>query len=178
MKKQPIHDYQKKTGRDKPFIGTMAEESRLRTQAWIKNGCNAFTGKTPRSTPLAFWVQDDILRFIKENNIKIASVYGDIVYADEYGNEYAEALVPDCKLKTTGCSRSGCVYCGFGCHLEKKGEGRFERLKITHPRQYEYCLDGGGYDEEGMWIPTKQGLGLAHVIDELNKVYGKDFIRY
>ena len=177
MKKQPLHDYQKKTGRDRPFIGTMAEESRMRMQAWMRTGCNAFDSRSPHSTPLAFWTEQDILQFIKDNNIKISDIYGDIVYADEDGNEYAETLVPNCKLKTTGCSRSGCIYCLYGISHDK-GLNRLERLKITHPRQYEYCLDGGGYDEEGMWIPTKQGLGLAHVIDELNKIYGKDFIRY
>ena len=31
-------------------------------------------------------------------------------------------------LKTTGCSRTGCVLCGFGCHLEKKKRER-EDLK-------------------------------------------------
>lgn len=26
--------------------------------------------------------------------------------------------------------------------------------------------------------PNKQGLGMGHVFDELNKIYGDDFIKY
>jgi hypothetical protein len=55
---------------------------------------------------------------------------------------------------------------------------RFERLKVTHPRQYEYCIGGGEYDENGIWRPNAKGLGMGHVFDELNKIYGKDFIKY
>lgn len=94
------------------------------------------------------------------------------------GGCYEELLCENgCKLKTTGEHRTGCIFCGFGCGAEKKGEGRFERLKKTHPRQYEYCLDGGAYDTDGLWKP-KNGLGMKHVFDTVNKIYGKDFIRY
>lgn len=36
----------------------------------------------------------------------------------------------------------------------------------------------GGSDADGLWKPTKEGLGMAHCIDEINKVYGANFIRY
>ena len=39
MKKEPAHRYEKETGR-KAILGQMADESRLRTQQWLKNGCN------------------------------------------------------------------------------------------------------------------------------------------
>ena len=103
-------------------------------------------------------------QYIKENNIPIASVYGDIDYC---GTD---------KLCTTGCARTGCIFCAFGAHLEK-GESRFERLKRTHPRQYEYCIGGGEYVND-VWQPNKQGLGMGHVFDELNKIYGDGFIKY
>ena len=77
----------------------------------------------------------------------------------------------------TGCDRTGCIFCGFGAHLEK-GESRFQRLKKTHPRQYDYCMGGGAYDMDRLWKPTKEGLGMAHCIDEINRIYGKYFIRY
>lgn len=35
----------------------------------------------------------------------------------------------------------------------------------------------GGYDLDGFWKPTKDGLGMAHCIEELNKIYGKEFIK-
>lgn len=166
MKKNPAKKYEKETGR-KPIIATMAEESYLRRQKWLISGCNAFGAKRPTSQPMSFWTEQDVLRYLKIYDIPIASVYGDIV-CDGANN----------KLKATGCDRTGCMFCGFGCHLEKPGEGRFERLKETHPRQYEYCIGGGEYDENGKWTPNKRGLGIGHVFDELNKIYGEDFIKY
>lgn len=117
------------------------------------------------------------MRFVKGNHIEIASVYGEVDYADDqlsmdFGDGRCER-----KLCTTGCARTGCCFCGFGLHLEK-GETRFQRLRRTHPIQYQYCLEGGEYSVEGLWQPNKRGLGMRHVFDELNKIYGKDFIRY
>jgi hypothetical protein len=28
----------------------------------------------------------------------------------------------------------------FGVHLEK-GKNRFQKMKITHPKQYDYCMN-------------------------------------
>lgn len=179
MKKEPLRRYQKNTKRDKPFLGLMTAESRLREQAWLRHGCNAFNADHPSSSPMSFWTEQDVLRYIKENNIPIAPVYGEIVQVDSSGNIYEQTLLEDgCKYKTTGCSRTGCIFCGFGAHLERGDDRRFVRLKKTHPKQYDYCMGGGEYDSEGLWIPSKEGLGLYHVFDELNKVYGKDFIVY
>lgn len=172
MKKNPVHLFQRQTGR-KPMLAVMAEESRLRTQKWIQNGCNGFEMKSPVSNPMAFWREQDVLRYIKENNIPIASVYGDIV--TEYGDECEGqmdisdlGLAEDNRiLKTTGCSRTGCMYCAYGCHLEEAGEGRFERMKITHPKQYEYIMKPR----------EKGGLGFKEVIDWINE-NGNLNIRY
>ena len=177
MKKAPFHEFEKESGK-KPITAQTAAESMTREAAWLKNGCNAFNAKRAISNPMSFWTEQDILRYIKENKIKIASVYGDIVYQTKDGLWYGDALI-DCggKLCATGCSRTGCIFCGFGAHREK-GEGRFERLKRTHPKQYDYCMGGGAYDTDGKWKPTKDGLGMAHCIDELNRLYGAGFIKY
>lgn len=171
MKKSPSHLYAKESGKC-AITAQMACESLLRTQKWIQNGCNAFEARNPVSNPMSFWTEQDVLHYISEKGLKIASVYGEIVPEDD---QYT--LTPDCKLKTTGCRRTGCIYCGFGCHLEK-GQTRFQRLKETHPKQYDFCINGGQYNDKGLWVPSKEGLGLAHVFDELNKVYGENFIRY
>lgn len=165
MKKSPAHSIKKM-----PIIATMAEESNLRLQQWLAKGCNSFDGNIA-SKPMSFWKQQDVLRYIKINNLPIASVYGEIVERDD------QMCMFEAALKTTGCDRTGCIYCGFGAHLEK-GEGRFQRLKRTHPRLWEYCIEGGGYDTDGLWKPNKEGLGLRHVFDVLNGIYGDDFIRY
>jgi 3'-phosphoadenosine 5'-phosphosulfate sulfotransferase (PAPS reductase)/FAD synthetase len=144
MKKKPVKKYEKETGRT-PIIATMTCESRNRKTAWLKNGCNAYESKRPTSQPMAFWTKQDVLKYIKENNIPYASVYGDIV-EDENG-----------KLKTTGCDRTGCVFCAFGCHLEKE-PNRFQRLKQTHPQLWEYCMKD--WDDGG--------LGMGNVLKQIN----------
>lgn len=157
MKKRPAKTYEKKTGR-KAIIGTLASESTLRKTQWVKYGCNAFESKRPTSQPLSFWTEQDILRYIKQFDVPYCSVYGDIV-SDGEGTI----------LRTTGCDRTGCIFCMFGCHLEKE-PNRFQRLKETHPRQYEYCI-GGGEIVGGKWQPSKEGLGLGKVLDYINVKY-------
>ena len=173
MKKKPSYDFQKLTEK-KPILATMAEESMLREKNWYKSGCNAFNNKHPQSAPMSFWTEQDVLQYIKENNIPIASVYGDVVYSDDNGLLYDNLIIDGIsgKLCTTGCDRTGCIFCAFGAHLEK-GESRFERLKRTHPRQYEYCIGGGEY-VDGVWQPNKQGLGMGHVLTNLTKFMEKD----
>lgn len=108
MKKSPMQIYQR-AHKVVPFIGTLAEESRIRQQAWIRHGCNAFDSKKPQSTPIAFWTEQDILQYIVEYGLDIAAVYGDVVAADEDGNEYAPnpMMCAGCKLKCTGADRTG-----------------------------------------------------------------------
>ena len=177
MKEKPLSVIEKTK---KPITGILASESERRTDAWLKTGCNAFDSKKPMSKPMSFWTEQDVLQYIKENNIPIASVYGDVVYKEDSDQMRIEDYgIDGCgteELCTTGCDRTGCIFCAFGAHLEKV-ESRFERLKRTHPRQYEYCIGGGEYIN-GVWQPSKGGLGMGHVFDELNKIYGKDFIKY
>lgn len=132
MKKSPFKNFEKDTGR-KPYIGTMAEESRLRLQQYSQNGCNSFGGKMPKSTPLGFWTEQDVLRYIKDRHLCYASVYGEIVTDDLFGEH----------LKLTGCTRTGCMFCMFGVHLDPQ-PNRFQRMRKTHPKQYAYCIDNLG----------------------------------
>ena len=141
MKKQPLDSYMRKEKRF-PIMGILAEESRLREQRWLKTGCNAFEGKKKTSQPLSFWTEQDILHYIEENDLEIASVYGEIVCTDKDGFEYDPLPGVECDMKCTKCDRSGCIFCGFGAHLEK-GKNRFQRLAETHPKQYDYCMRGG-----------------------------------
>ena len=151
MKKEPAHRYAKET-HSYPYIGMLAEESLIRKQAWQRNGCNAFEGKNPSSNPMSFWTEQDVLRYIKERNLPIASVYGEIVEDAETG-----------KLRTTGAERTGCVFCMFGVHLDRS-PNRFERLKKTHPQLWEYCMK-----------PWDQGgLGLKAVCDYCDIPTGHD----
>ena len=142
MKKEPAHRYAKETGR-MPITAQMASESRLRTQVWLRNGCNAFDVKNPISNPMSFWVEQDVLRYIKDRNLPICSVYGDVVSDDEEMGQmqladYAGMEIFDIgqqPLHCSGCERTGCVCCGFGAHMP--GDDRFVRLKETHPQMYK-----------------------------------------
>lgn len=147
MKKNPTKDYEKKTGQ-RPLLGTLADESALRLQNWLKTGCNAFNNDRPVSQPLSFWREQDILEYLVTYNIPYASVYGDIVHDEERG------------YYTTGVDRTGCMFCGFGAHLEAS-PNRFQKMKETHPKQYEYCLKT---IEQG-------GLGMAEVLDYIGVDY-------
>ena len=175
MKKKPAKTYEKTTGR-KAIIGTLASESTLRKTQWVRYGCNAFESKRPTSHPLSFWTEQDILHYIKQFDAPYCSVYGEIVPVDD-GEQFEGQLTTfdvlndydGTLLKTTGCDRTGCIFCMFGCHLEKE-PNRFQRLKETHPRQYEYCIGGGEY-VDGKWQPSKEGLGLGKVLDYINVKY-------
>lgn len=180
MKKHPLDKYAKETGR-KGIIGTMAAESRFRRQSWIRYGCNMFDSPTKQlSRPLSFWTTQDILHYIKKYDVPYCSVYGDIQIKRTVDNDrifegqmnlidYLGCYEPEDTLETTGCDRTGCIFCMFGCHLEKE-PNRFQRLKQTHPRQYDYCIKGGEM-VNGMWQPSKEGLGLGKVLDYIGVKY-------
>ena len=133
MKKRPLHKYYKVHG-SLPIIGTMASESFLRQMAWLRTGCNAFHSNSPRSTPMSFWKEQDVLRYIKMNDIPIASIYGEII-EDRKGH-----------LRCSGEQRTGCMFCPVGTQLEKH-PNKFERMKVTHPQIYDYVMNQLGLDE-------------------------------
>lgn len=162
MKHKPVNQYARATGR-KAMIGTMASESPNREQSWLQNGCNAFSAKVPTSQPLSFWTEQDILHYIKQYNVPYCPVYGEIRVKQGADSIDGQINMIDCLgwyesedvLETTGCSRTGCMFCMFGCHLEKK-PNRFQRMKQTHPKQYAYCMDK---------------LGLKAVLDYIGVPY-------
>lgn len=64
MKKNPARNYERKSGR-KIILATMADESRLRRQRWLKYGCNAWGDKKQQSSnPMSFWTEQDVLTYI------------------------------------------------------------------------------------------------------------------
>lgn len=66
MKKNPLREYAKETGRCAHFTGMMAEESMMRRAQWLKHGCNSFEGENPSSNPMSFWTEQDVLEYIKK----------------------------------------------------------------------------------------------------------------
>lgn len=144
MKKEPFKKYEKLTG-SKGILGIMACESSDREKEYKQNGCNAFNAKRPVSRPIAFWTEDDVLKYIKQYNLQFASVYGEIV---EHNGKYF----------TTGQRRTGCMFCMFG--IQNDGdENRFQRMALTHPKQYDYCINK---------------LGLGEVLDYIGVDYRRN----
>ena len=113
LKKKPFKEAENEFGW--PFVGVRVAESQQREQIYYSYGCNAVDTKRPRSWPLAFWTDADIWQYIAQFN------------------------VPYSRLYDMGYTRSGCMFCGFGAHLEPE-PNRFQRMRVTHPRQYEYAM--------------------------------------
>lgn len=157
MKKNPAKRFEHENGLH-PYIGTMAEESAQRASNWLKYGCNAFGKDRETSHPLSFLSKSDVLEYISRQKIPYCSVYGNIVEKDG-------------KYTTTGCQRTGCVFCAYGQHLCHPN--KFQDLALTHDKLYDYCMRGGKYDESGNWVPDK-GLGMAKVLDYINVKWWND----
>ena len=131
--------------------------------------------------------------YIRLYNLPIASVYGRVITEDEKSGQMslfpydpekeAGLFVPDrMKLYTTGCNRSGCLFCGFGCHLEKR-PNRYELIDmVSTPKIRDYCLRGGAF-KDGVWMPDNRGLGMWFVIQYVNvhggfNIYIPEYERY
>lgn len=140
MKEKPLKKFEREH-KLKPIIGTMATESQRRKKAYLQTGCNAYSQRHKRSAPISFWTEQDVLQYIVEHNIKIPSVYGEIV-KDKKG-----------KWHTTGEKRTGCMFCPIGCHLEKVN--KFQRMKEAHPKIYDYCMNQLGMKEFLDYIGVK-----------------------
>ncbi len=172
MKKKPAKKYEKETGR-LPILATMAEESRLRLQKWLLHGCNAFDMKRPQSTPMAFWTENDVLEYIFKYKIDYAECYGDIVPQVDESQIEGQMNLYDithnyegCRFCTTGCKRTGCIFCLFGI---RQTPNKILQLEKQDKKLADYVLNGGKYDSTGMWIPTNEGLGYTKILDYLKE---------
>jgi 3'-phosphoadenosine 5'-phosphosulfate sulfotransferase (PAPS reductase)/FAD synthetase len=131
IKKRPTKRYSKEAGKT-PILGTLAGEGSLRLQQYLRRGCNTFDSKNPKSAPLSFWMESDIWQYLHTYNVPYSKIYD------------------------MGYTRTGCMFCMFGVHLEER-PNRFERMKYTHPHQWEYCMFK---------------LGLADVLDYIGVEWG------
>lgn len=121
LKKEPLRRKAKELGLECAILGILASESYQREKDWLEYGCNVFhQRKDNQCRPLSFWTDEDILDYINEYNVKIPKLY------------------------EMGYTRNGCMYCGFGVQLESEGENRYQKLKKTHPVQYNYFIKNFG----------------------------------
>lgn len=121
LKKEPLRRKAKELGLDCSILGILASESYQREKDWLEYGCNVFhERKDNQSRPLSFWNDEDILEYIDQYDVRIPKLYD------------------------MGYSRNGCMFCGFGVHLEHNRQNRYQRLKETHPVQYQYFINNFG----------------------------------
>ena len=126
------------------IIGTMAEESKLRTQHWLQEGCNAYDAKRPTSKPMSFWTEADVWQYIRENNIPYSKIYD------------------------MGYGRTGCIFCMFGAHFDGQPT-RFQRLQRTHPKLWRYCMKDWEAGGLGMrQVLEYMGIPFENYIGEIN----------
>lgn len=188
MKKKPMKEYTKTTGRY-GITAVMACESRMRTMQWLRYGCNLYDAKLPVSNPMSFWTTEDVLSYAAINDVKLCSVYGDIVTTD--GSEIIlngqdDKQIFDSErqcLTTTGCQRTGCCMCGFGLQFESR-PNRLELIdRFSNKNIRDYILRGGEFKRSGIWQPSASGLGYWFVLKYMNtycgtNIYIPDYERY
>ena len=121
LKKQPFAKYEKVTG-ERPIIGTMAEESRLRLQSFLRReSCNVLTGGKENSQPLLFWTSSDIWAYRDKFEVPYSPIYD-----------------------LPGVNSTGCMICGFGAD---KNIDRFYTPFDLCPKAYEMFM---GYENNGV----------------------------
>lgn len=144
IKKDPLQRFGRKAG-IYPIIATLADESKRREMEWYRYGCNLYHKDKAQSKPMSFWTEQDVLAFISKKKIPICKIYGEVI---EQNGVY----------QTTGETRTGCIYCMYGVHLEGH-PNRFEKMKETHPKQYAYCMDTLHLHEVLDYIKVAHGYG-------------------
>jgi 3'-phosphoadenosine 5'-phosphosulfate sulfotransferase (PAPS reductase)/FAD synthetase len=96
---------------------------------------------------MSFWTDQDVLQYIIEFNIDFAEIYGAAIFDGE-------------KYFVTGEPRTGCMFCMYGIQYDVH-PNKFQRMKITHPSKYDYCIR-----------PIEEnGLGEGLVLDYMGVDY-------
>lgn len=133
-------------------LGEMAQESKQRKRVYKDVGCIAglkngrYVGRV-----IGFWTLQDILKYIVRYNIPLFKLYGEVI--DEVLEDGSE------NFYLTGCQRTGCKLCLFGCQYKKN---TIHQLKYLEPHTWKILLKP---IEEG-------GYGYGEVIKYLNENCG------
>jgi len=111
-----------------PYVGTLADDSQTRKDNYQKHGCNILQGKQPKSRPLSILKTNERLTVVNKYNLKINSIYQDVVINGEI---------------IKGEHNTGCADCDFGLYFELRDpQDRYYRQWKRNPRFYLYGMDG------------------------------------
>jgi len=119
LKKKPMKEWQKKSGKYVAIMGVRAQESQMRRTVWVRKGCIYETKDQVVVHPLIFFRDEDIEAYAKKHNIRFADIY------------------------YKGLRRNGCFCCGFGCHLTE--ENNFVTLKRLYPHLVPAVMNHWGF---------------------------------
>jgi len=131
LKKRPILEWQKRSGKKIAIMGTRAEESQVRRVVWVRKGCIYETENQVVVTPMIFFTEKDIWDYVERFKIKLADIY------------------------YKGFKRNGCYCCGFGCHLND--ENNFVKLKKLNPALWEHAMNHWGFGKICKQCEVKTG---------------------
>jgi 3'-phosphoadenosine 5'-phosphosulfate sulfotransferase (PAPS reductase)/FAD synthetase len=121
LKKKPILEWQKKSGKKVAIMGTRAEEAQIRRIVWVRKGCIYQTKDQIVVTPIIFFTEKDVWDYINKFKIKLADIY------------------------YKGLKRNGCYCCGFGCHLTD--QNNFVILKKMNPFLWKRVMNDWGFEK-------------------------------
>ena len=77
--------------------------------------------------------------------------------------------MPYCKIYDMGETRTGCMFCMFGVHMEQ-GANRFQRMYLSHPKQWNYCINTLGCGK------VLDYIGVKYVPDGVQEdLFGKKY---
>ena len=123
LKKQPLYEYTRRTGR-RPYVGVLADEGMSRTKGYLqRGGCNSFKesrGVHAKSWPLAIWTERDVWQYINDRHLPLPDIY------------------------QKGAKRTGCMGCAFGAY---KDTSRYDLLKSLWPKWYDLVMS---YENNGV----------------------------
>ena len=132
------------------------DEGFKRENQYNHTGCNVYDGHTIKSQPMGFWIRADVLQYKMDHRIPICCIYGEVVW-DKTG-----------EWVTTGESRTGCVMCGFGCHLEKE-PNRIQRLRCSkNPVHRRMCE--GILKIENHGVTYEEALQRCHIATTIEEI--------
>lgn len=156
LKEKPCDDWAKEHN-SFPYLGLMASEGGQREEAIVEHGCNYYGKTVMRSAPFGPFLRQDILQLVKDLNVPVPIIYGEI------------ATMPDGTLYTTRAQRTGCSMCGFGIHMESRPH-RFDRLREENRAEWEFWMYGCCKDKE-----TGDRFGWGKVLDYIGVQWEDDW---
>lgn len=121
LKKKPMMDWQKRSGKKVALMGVRAEESQMRRVVWVRKGCIYETKNQVVVHPIVFFTDDDIWNYVKRFKIRLADIY------------------------YNGLKRNGCYCCGFGAHRNE--DNNFVKLKKMNPALWKNVMNHWGFEK-------------------------------